>query len=169
MITKRLLLGLTIVLTGVFSATYAAAQIYSVAVLACALGLAWFILENNEQYALSTIFFLIFAGLAIWGSLKHMPIPVMLLGFCADLAAWDLSRFRERIADRVEGDVLPGLEASHLRTLFTAIGVGFALALLPTLITLSVSFVALFFIILLMLLALRLSVSYLRDEKQDHV
>jgi hypothetical protein len=166
MITKRLLLGLIIVITGAFSATYAAAQLYLVALLACVLGLAWLILENNEQSVLSTVFFLIFAGLAIAGSLNRLPILIMLLSLSADLAAWDLSRFRERIADKVESDRLPALEASHLRTLFTALGAGFALALLPTLISFSISFVALFFMILLLLLALRRSINYLRDEKQ---
>jgi hypothetical protein len=166
MITKRVLLGLIIVTTGVFSAIYVAAQTYLIAILACALGLTWLILENTEQWALSTVFFLVFAGLAIWGSLRHLPIPVMLLGFCADLAAWDLSRFRERIADRVECDRQPALEARHLRVLFAAIGAGFVLALLPTLVSLSISFVALFFVILLTMLALRRSIGYLRDGKQ---
>jgi hypothetical protein len=145
---------------------YAAAQLYLVAILACLIGLAWLVTENNEQRVLSSIFFLIFAGLAIGGSVNRLPIPVMLVGFSADLAAWDLSRFRERIAGKVEPAMLPALEAMHLRTLFTALGAGLALALLSTLINFSISFVALFFIILLLLLALRLSIGYLRDEKQ---
>jgi hypothetical protein len=165
MITKRLLLGLIIVITGVFSVTYAAAQLYLVAILACLIGLIWLVTENNEQRILSAVFFLIFAGLAIGGSVNRLPILVMLVGFSADLAAWDLSQFRERIAGKVEPAVLPTLEAMHLRTLFTALGAGLALALLPTLIHFSISFVALFFIILLMLLALKLSIGYLRDEK----
>jgi hypothetical protein len=165
MITKRLLLGLIIVITGVFSVIYAAAQLYLVAILACLIGLAWLVTENNEQNVLNAVFFLIFAGLAIGGSMSRLPILVMLVGFSADLAAWDLSRFRERIAGKVESAVLPTLEAMHLRTLFTALGASLALALLPTLIHFSISFVALFFIILLMLLALKLSIGYLRDEK----
>lgn len=166
MITKNVLLGVIIITTGVFIVTYIAAQMALIAVLAGALGLAWLILENNEQWGLSTVFFLAFAGLAIVGSLRHLPIPVMLLGFCADLAAWDLSRFRERITENVERDQRPAMEARHLRVLFTAMGAGFFLALVPTLVSLSINFVALLFLIILTMLALKRSIGYLRDNRQ---
>ncbi len=166
MITRRLLLALIIVTTGLFSAIYAAAFEYMAVILIVVLGIGWFMLEYTERWGSSTFFFLAFVGLAVVGSLQQMPIVLVLVGFCADLAAWDLSRFRQRIANRVEDNVQPVLVAGHLRTLLTALGTGFALALLPTLINISISFGVLFFIILLMLLTLRLSMGYLHGGEQ---
>ena len=152
MITKRILLGLIVVTTAVFSLASAASQQYLLSMIVLAAGLTWFMLENRERQIVAPLFFLFFVGLTLAGSLNNLSVLVMLFGLSTDLAAWDLSRFRARAG---KSEVEPKLEARHLKRLFPTLGIGFLLALPPMFIAIPANFVIFFFLTLLAIIVLR--------------
>ncbi len=158
--TKHVLLALIGLLAIVFPAAFTIAQDYLLAAFTFGTAAVWFILEINEQRGIPSLFFVVFLGCAVFGSLRGLPFSVMLAGLCIGLAAWDLSRFRARIANRAH----PGLEAAHLQKLVIPLGAGFVIALVPTLIRLPIhlNFVIFCVFVLLALIALRISALSLR-------
>lgn len=169
MTTKRVLVGLIIVTAAVFTFIHTALQTYGLAVLAVGLGLAWLMVEIRYARTFATGFFLAFLALAVVGSLNHAFIPAVLLGLSADLAAWDISRFRARIVGGTETEAVALLESRHLRKLAVTAGAGFFIALLPVFIQISISFVVLLLVILIMMIALRQSMLYLRHDRESKV
>src|SRR5258706_7980512 len=147
--TNKALCGLIMITAVTFSFINMLSQQYLIAGTSFALGVIWLLLEVNKRRPLSTLFFLFFLGLAILGSLHSAPIPIILLGLSTDLAAWDLSQFQARIKDEAESEAKALLEITHLQRLAAITSVGFLIALLPTLIKISIDFVVLFIIILL--------------------
>lgn len=162
--TKRILSGLIVLTMMVFALAYLATQQFPAAVPALAAGLIWLWQENSQQSVPAAPFFLFFLGLSVVGILSQLPVSVMLLGLCASLAAWDISRFRARVAVTGQPEIDPVLEQRHLRRLFTVIGAGLLITLLPVFVQLSISFVAFAVLTLLLLLVLRASVRALRHE-----
>ncbi len=162
MTIPKALLVLIVLMIILFPAAYVVSQDYLAAILALGLGTLWLVLEINGQPNSSSLFFVCFLGFAMWGSLRGLPIPVLLVGLSLDLAAWDLSRFRARTAD---DDPDTDLEAAHLQKLAVTIGAGFSLALLSTLIRLSISlnFVIFCVIVLLTVIVLRKAALSLRN------
>jgi hypothetical protein len=165
--TKKVLLGFIVVTGTVFSFIYAASQAYLFAALAIGVGSVWFILEVKEEREFGTVFFLAFLALAILRSMYQAPVAMLLLGLSTDLAAWDLSRFRIRIASETEREAVALLETGHLRKLAVTACAGFFVALLPVFVQISVSFVALLLIILVTMIALRRSMFYLRQGSRE--
>ncbi len=100
---KKSLIGLIVITAAVFSFSYAAAQVYGFVAVAVGLGAAWLTLEVKREHRFATAFFLAFVALAVLASLKQASPLIVLLGLTTDLAAWDLSRFRRRIAGEAEG------------------------------------------------------------------
>lgn len=160
--TKTALLGLIVVTTTLFTAIYGILDVYLVAVFSLALGLIWLLLELYDHESASTVFFLLFVGLAIMASLSGIPLPITLLGFSTNLAAWDLSLFRARVAGENGSEARIILEKRHLQKLAVTASVGFLLALPPAFIKISVDFVVVFFVMCLIMLALKSSATYLR-------
>ena len=163
---KKSLFALIVITAVVFALIYAAVQMYALVAVAVGLGAAWLFLEIKRTHPLATAFFLAFAGLAVLGSLKHASPVIVLLGLTTDLAAWDLSRLRARIAGKAEIDALALLETKHLRKLAITASAGFLIALLPLIIQLSINFVVLLLIVLLTVIALRRSMLVARGY--DH-
>src|SRR5260370_4932491 len=120
-----------------FAWTGFAAHVYVITVYALVFGLICFILVSRKIWSLSSVIFLLFLGLAIWGCLEHLPVPAMLLALTTDLTAWDLSRFRARIGAEEAGEVVAALESRHLRSLSVIASVGVAVAILPLFVKLS--------------------------------
>jgi len=164
MITDKILLGLVVVTAALFAWMGLAAHVYVITVYALVFGLIWFILVSRKIWSLSTVIFLLFLGLAIWGCLDNLPVPAMLLGMSTDLAAWDLSRFRARITAEETGEVVTALESRHLRNLSAIASVGFAVAMLPLFVKLSINFVGLAFVALVTMLVLRQSIRSARRQ-----
>ena len=167
MITKRVLWGLIVVTTAVFSLVYAVLQQPLLAAFAVGLGLLWLGLEVKGENPLASVFFVSFLALAIVGSLISAPILIILLGLSTDLAAWDLSRFRTRIASEIERGTTATLEAKHLRMLAVTASAGFFVALPPVFIHLAIGFVIFGFIMVLTMIALRRSMLYFRSDHKS--
>lgn len=167
MTAKRVLVALIIVTAAVFAFIYAASQDYWLAVLAVGLGLGWLVLETKGQRSVGTLFFIAFAALAIAASLRHAAVTAVLLGLSADLAAWDISRFSARIVGETANEAAAFLEMKHLQKLAVTAGAGFFIALLPVFIQISISFIVLLLVILVMIIALRQSMLYLRNDRAD--
>jgi len=167
MTTRQILPGLIVVTAGVFALIFSAAQEYSALLCIVALGAIWIALELSEYRLFSAVFFTAFAAFAVVAALEHASIPLILLGLCADLAAWDLSRFRDRLRDEEDETVRAALERAHLRMLAVPIVAGFLIALVPLFVTLSISFIALAVIVLIALLVLRQSLVTLRGAKPN--
>jgi hypothetical protein len=161
-ITKRVLWGLIIVTAAAFSLVYAVSQQPLLAALAVGVGLLWLGLEVRGKNPLIPGFFLSFLVLAIVGSLISAPTLIILLGLSTDLAAWDLSRFRARIAAEIGSGTTAELEARHLRMLMVTAGAGFFMALPPVFVHFSINFVIFGCIMILAMIALRLSMLYFR-------
>ena len=167
MITKRVLWGLIVVTTAVFSSVYAVLPEPLLAALAVGLGLLWLGLEVKGKNPLTPIFFLSFLALAVVGSMTGTSILIILLGLSTDLAAWDLSRFQARIADAAGRGTTAALEAKHLRMLIVTASVGFFMALPPMFIHLTIGFVVFGFVMVLTMIALRQSMLYFRSDHES--
>ncbi len=164
MITKRVLWGLI----GVTAATLAfndiALQQYPLAVFTGGLGLLWLVLEIRGENPVVAVFFLVFSVLAMASASQgSTPVPLALLGLSMNLAAWDLSRFRARIAGETASETRTALEISHLRNLGVTVGAGFFIALLPLYIQVAIPFVLFCGVVLLAMTALRQSIRLVHD------
>lgn len=161
---KNVLLALIVITSVVFAIVYTSAQMYAVAAVAVALGAVWLLLEAQTEYRVAVVFFLAFVALAVLGTLYQSSAVLILFGLTTDLAAWDLSRFRRRIAGVAEADAAALLATNHLRKLAITAAAGFLIALLPLLIELSINFVVLLLFVLLTIIALRRSMFALRGS-----
>ena len=166
MVAKKVLFALIVIITAVFLAGYAAASEYVFAALSIVAGAAWLLLEIYDRRPLNWIFFLIFTVLAILGCLRSMSALLLLTGFAANLAAWDLSRFLLRSSNLVAAENKAAFEKKHLSRLALTLGAGFLVALLPVLINFSLSFVIVFFIALLAIFVLRGVILYLYSQNE---
>jgi hypothetical protein len=164
-ILQRTLLGVVLATAVIFSFVSVLSQDILAASVSAVIGLIWLIQEVNGKTTISTAYFVAFVGFAALGSLNHAPVPLLLLGLCTDLAAWDLSRFQQRIRDEETSDEKTFLENNHLQKLAAVTSVGFLIALVPMLMQISVNFVILLLIMLLALIALRQSILSLRGDK----
>ena len=162
MTVQRVLLASIALTAAIFAIVNIAAQNSSIAALSAVVGGLWLLQEYNQQVTLNSLYFLIFIGLAAFGGFASAPLPLLLIGLCADLVAWDLSRFRVRIRDEEAGGEKTRLEMAHLQKLAVVIGGGFVIALLPALLTISVNFVVVLVIMLVALLVLRRALLSLR-------
>ncbi len=164
--TKSILWGLIFATMAIFSVLYFAMQEYGLAMGAIATGVIWLALEMNGQSGFGWLFFVAFLALAILGSLKDITALVILLGFCTNLAAWDLSRFRARLAHAANPVDLPVLETRHVQKLAVTACIGYFVAVLPVLVPLSINFVILCLILLVTVVMLRQAVFSLRENRQ---
>jgi len=163
-ITKRALWSLVGVTTATLSIVSVISQAYLFAACAFLLGLIWLILEIKGKNPLTSVLFVCFAGLAVWGSLSNPSSLVMLFALSTTLAAWDLSRFRARIMNETEGEAKALLQKKHLQKLTAVTCLGFVIALPPLLIQISTNFVVMSFVMFLAMIALRKLVLYLRHD-----
>jgi hypothetical protein len=162
MMIKRALLA-AIALTAIIFAVVNLTQNLTAALLSLAVGSIWLYQEFTERETLNSLYFLVFFGLTVLDALANQSLLGLLLGMSAALVAWDLSRFRRRIREEEADDEKARLERAHLQKLAIPVGAGFVIALLPALLTISVSFVVLFALMLIALLVLRQSMLSLRN------
>lgn len=165
--TKPILMGLILVTTAVFSLAYAFSQHGLIAVFALVSGLFWLAQEYSPHQSAAAPFFLVFMGLSVVGSLNHLPALAMLFGLSTNLAAWDLSRFWNRITSGGKQAMDPMLEQSHLQRLSITLGTGLLAALPPLLVRISISFAAFAGLMLLVVVLLRASALHLRPEPKS--
>jgi len=162
----RALLGSIVVTTAVFVAAFAMAGWLIPVALALALGVGWLVVEWRRLPISPSVFFTLFAALAIIGGLGDFPAPLVILGLCASLAAWDLSRFRTRVSKVGSGTMPAALATRHVSRLGLTAVIGFVAALAPLAIRLPANFYVLALALLVALLALRAAVLLLPDR--DH-
>lgn len=143
------------VTTTLFTITFSVIENYALAAACLLLGAIWLLLEYHRKTAFTSLFFVVFIGLAAAGSVNREPSWLMVLGIAADLAAWDLSRFLDRLRNFAAQDVSPELYTKHLYRLAVPLCVGFGLALVPMFIQLPVSFVAFLVLALLAVILFR--------------
>jgi hypothetical protein len=167
MSAKKILVGLIAATTVIFSGLFLVSREFGLAVCSLAIGAIWLFQATRTIESSGSLFFLAFLGLAIWGSLRDLPGPAMLLAFSTNLAAWDLARFMDRTrAINGTGNIDSVMESRHLQRLGVTVSVGFVIALLPLMVNLSVNFVGLACVALLAMFMLRQAVIYLRSERQ---
>lgn len=162
--TRKALLGLIIVTSSVIALVHVVSQAYVFATLSVVLGVIWVVHEEIQAGKFSTVLFVALLMLAILKGTDQSLIVLVLLGVSTNLAAWDLSRFRARIADETRQEVIALLESRHLSRLALTIGAGFVVAMLPVFIQISINFVVLLLMILLLMIALRRSVLHMRGD-----
>ena len=162
--TTKILYGLIILTSVLLAVASIVLQAYLFAGVAIISGVIWLLLQIKEQEPPHSFFFVLFLGLTILGSLRHISIPFMLLALSSNLAAWDLARFLARISLEEESASKTLMETKHLQKLAFTLAIGFLVALLPTFIHISLNFVVFLFLLFLLILTLRKSVLYLRKE-----
>lgn len=166
---KNIQLALVILTSLVFSLAHLFLREYWIALFALSLGACWLLVEKYKVELLFNLVFVGFIWLAVRGCLNELRIPLMLLGLCTNLAAWDLSRFQTRIRQYAVQNPEPKLVKKHLRILTITLCLGYILAIIPTLIKLPMNFVVVMVLSLLILFALRKSVITLRNEKAGDI
>ncbi len=162
--TTKVLYVLIILTTVILTIANIVLQEYLIASIAIILGAVWLFLQVKNKESPNTVFFVFFLGLVILGSLRNVPIPIMLLALSSNLAAWDLSRFQARVNHEEASDSKIRLESKHLQRLAITLSIGFLIALLPSFIHISLNFVVFLVILLFLMLTLRKSILYLRQE-----
>src|SRR5689334_2011992 len=100
--TTRVLYGLIILTSVLLAVANIVLQEYLLAGVAIVSVLIWLLLKIKEQEPPHSLFFVLFLGLTIFGSLRHISTLLMLLALSSNLAAWDLSRFLARINQEEE-------------------------------------------------------------------
>src|SRR5258707_1140468 len=96
MSAKKVLVGLIVATTVIFFGLFLISSEFPVAVVSLAIGAIWLFQIAKTIESSSSLFFLAFLALAIWGILRDLPGPAILLAFSLNLAAWDLARFLDR-------------------------------------------------------------------------
>ncbi len=158
------LIGITAL---IFTILFVGSREYVTAVTSIVLGVSWIALEYRGWNPLRTLLMSAFVGLAAVSALEHALTPLILLGFIADLAAWDLSRFWPRIQEEEASEARSRLEHSHLQKLALVSGSGFVVALIPLAIQISIQFVGLCLIALIAAVLLRIGIGSLRGEAKS--
>ena len=161
--TTRVLYGLITLTTVLLAVANIILQEYLIAAIAIVSGGTWLLLQIKTKEAPDSVFFVLFLGLTVLGSLRSIPVPYMLLALSSNLAAWDLSRFQARISHEETSPSKTLLELKHLQKLAVTLSIGFLIALIPTFIQISLNFVVLLFILLVLMLCFRKSIFYLRN------
>lgn len=157
MSVKRAFWGAVIGAASLFAITYATSGNYPLAALAWGVGMMWLVADAKIECHLGTLFFLVYVTLAVIAGLSDALVPLTLLGMSANLAAWDLSRFRARLAGQNKQDTHTDLETRHLRLLAVTMSAGFLIALVPLFFRLAIPFAIVFGVALLTFLALQQS------------
>ena len=163
---KHVFGGLVIVVAVIFATIFAVQGDYLLAALGFALGMMWLAADAKIESDLGTLFFVGFVVLAVIASLNDALLPLILLGMCANLAAWDIARFRARLAGQKAQENHALLKARHVRLLAVVIGAGFLMALLPLFFRLSIPFVMVGAVALITLLMLYQSTRSLHGQRR---
>jgi hypothetical protein len=163
---KHIFEGLVIVVAVIFATIFTVQGAYLLAALAFGLGMMWLAADARIESSLETLFFVGFVVLAVIASLDDTLLPLTLLGMCANLAAWDIARFRARLAGQKAQKNHARLEARHVRLLAVVIGAGFLMALLPLFFRLSIPFVVVGAVALITLLMLYQSTRSLHGQRR---
>lgn len=142
----------------VLSAGFAASQLWVAALAALVIGLLWLVLEIARRpdfsgYGIAGLGFL--AGVGVYDGLS--PV-LMLFNLTAVLCAWDVSRFRARIAQSEEVEDRRRLEKLHLRKLGLTAVAGLALGLLALAVRFSLTLLPVILLALLAVISLRQAV-----------
>lgn len=171
MIAQRVFWGSTVLTAGLFTALFAASGVTVLAAVAVALGVLWLVADAKIDSGFGTVFFLAFVVLAVMASANDASLPLTLLGLSANLAAWDVSRLRTRLALEPDPERRAPVEARHVRVLAVTLAAGFLAALLPVVVRLTLPFVIMSGVTLLALLALYFAMRSLRadsDTRRPH-
>jgi hypothetical protein len=167
--TKRIEIALIVLTILIFSLSHLFTEKYWLAIASLVIGVLWVLAEIYKMSLLPHLFFVGFVGLAVIGSQNGLPAPLMLLGLCTDLAAWDLSRFQARLREFSQRNPDAELVKKHLGKLSGTICIGYILALLPLFIRFSMNFILVIGLTLLLLFALRKSILALRTERTTKI
>jgi hypothetical protein len=113
--------------------------------------LGWFGQRQQRWHWTIHIFFAGVVLLVIIGVLQSLRLYLLLPAILGALAAWDLARFQERIADTRVTDGIRKIEKRHLILLGLALGSGaiFAIVVLTTQIQISFSIILVLGVILI--------------------
>jgi hypothetical protein len=150
----------TVILTGLHLASENAAIAFGTFLV----GAIWLFLEFKQRRSFPSWFMALLIGSALLAGVNREPSPLIVLAVVADLAAWDLSRFRSRLRPFAAQSISPDLYTKHLYRLAVPLSAGFGLALVPMLVRLPLGFVAFAVLTLLAVIALRRSVLALQKK-----
>ena len=100
--TTKILYGLIILTSALLAVANITLQEYVIAGVAIVSGAIWLLLQINQKEPPHSLFFVLFLGLTLLGSLRNIPLPFMLLALTSDLAAWDLSLFTGELSMKTQ-------------------------------------------------------------------
>ena len=147
MISTSRLLSLSIALTTTSQILgYAYTGLWFWAGLILILGVLW-IKESKQQRDWTASLFLIgFLGTAAGGVYQKGAAGWMLLSVIGTFTAWDVQHFTYKLQFAPSAEAVKKLEAAHFRRLLIVNCVGFALAGIPLMVTLNITFGTILFL-----------------------
>lgn len=152
-LTRRLVPFGIFLASAIAALAYALAGLWPGAVPLALGGGLWFLARQKGAWVAHLA---LAGGVAAWaiGLMVGIQPGLALLGVTALLCAWDLDLFRRRLRSALEVEAPSRLERQHLRQVGSAAGAGLLLGGLSLVVTLDLSFAAVFFLALLAVVAL---------------
>jgi len=111
-------------------------------------------------------FFVAFMVLVSIALLDGVPFGWMALLLCIDIAAWNLAEFSRRARAYQNIPNRKRLENLHLKQLGIPLGIGFALAVLPSLIRVELPFAVLVILVITAVVLVGVGIRGLREKKE---
>ncbi len=152
-LTRRLAPAAIFLASAIAALAYALAGSWPVSMGLALAGALWFLGRRKGEWVAHAA---LAGGAAAWaiGLVKGMQPGLALLGVTTLLCAWDLDLLGRRLRGNLEAGAFSPLERQHLRQVGAAAGAGLLLGGLGLVVTLDLSFAAVFFLALFAVVAL---------------
>lgn len=112
------------------------------------IAILWFFLKRRSGFWSTSSLLFAAVFLAALGITINLPLPWMVLGCTASLAAWDLANFRQGVHGNSSSPQEVSLERSHMQSLAMAVVAGLVFVFIGSLLSLQISFAITAFLIL---------------------
>lgn len=117
--------------------------------LALITGLGWALLFFFEKPFANTPAFISFILITMGAAFFKLEFAILLSAVCFDLAAWNLTKFWDRIRRYEQIENQRQLENHHLKQVFGVLAIGYVLAIFPHWIEIELNFFSIFLLSLL--------------------
>jgi hypothetical protein len=152
----RTLSLISIILTSLFIAGgFLSGEAYGMSAGCLGIGVIWAIAIDRRWKIIHLVCFVFFTALTVYGTWREYGILLFLIGFIFNIAAWDLSDFRARVATIQEEAIIDTTFNQHYLYLILALSLGLIVSLLALNIQLQISFIGVLLLGLLMIFSLR--------------
>ena len=136
-----------------------------ISAFALLLGLVWGLLFFFGKHFANTPAFIGYILIVMIGAFIELNFSILLAVVCFDRAAWNLTKFWNRIQRYEQIENQRQLENHHLKQVFGVLIIGYIFAILPHWIEIELSFFLIFLLSLLAFFLFGKGITALREEK----